>query len=215
MTIEKGSAFHTRSTLIEVKGRGASIVIDNAKLQADNGILLQTMDNDDPFMKAIMARGAMAPGAGMSPGSAKAPGSDVTVRFNHVRLAGDLVHAMTDLGDLTVTLQSDASLEGAITTATAAPSTGKEPTRETYYRIGEVKNTFGPTSGAHGLICVLESGSKWTVTKTSYLNALKLADGAGITATKGSKVTLMVDGVVMPLKAGTYTGKITLQVART
>jgi len=215
VTIEKGSAFHTRSTLIEVKGRGASIVIDNAKLQADNGILLQTMDNDDPFMKAIMARGAMAPGAGMSPGSAKAPGSDVTVRFNHVRLAGDLVHAMTDLGDLTVTLQSDASLEGAITTATAAPSTGKEPTRETYYLIGEVKNTFGPTSGAHGLICVLESGSKWTVTKTSYLNALKLADGAGITATKGSKVTLMVDGVVMPLKAGTYTGKITLQVART
>lgn len=213
VTINKGSRFHTGSTLIEVKGRGTSIVVDHAKLRADNGILLQTMDNDDPFMKAMMARGGMAPGAGLDPGSAPAkPKNDVTAVFTNVRLDGDLIHAMTDLGALTVTLGAHAVLEGAITTATAAPLSGQDPTRETYLQIGQVRNTFGPAAGPHGLTVVLRSGSEWAVRTTSYLGTLKLAPGAALRAIRGNGIALIVDGVRRPIRPGTYTGQIVLKV---
>jgi hypothetical protein len=213
ITINKGSRFHTGSTLIEVKGRGTSINVDHAKLRADNGILLQTMDNDDPFMKAMMAKGSVAPGASLDSGSAAPkPKSDVTATFSNVRLDGDLVHAMTDLGELTVTLGSHAVLEGAITTAVTAPFGGQDPTRETYLQIGQVLNTFGPASGPHGLTVVLRSGSEWAVRSTSYLSTLRLAAGAALRATRGNGIALIVDGVQMPIKPGTYRGQIVLKV---
>jgi hypothetical protein len=211
ITINKGSSFHTGSTLIEIKGRGTSIVVDHAKLRADNGILLQTMDNDDPFMKAMMAKGGMAPGAGLDP-AAKKPKNDVTATFSNVRLDGDLVHAMSDLGSLTVTLEKHAVLKGAITTATTEPITGQEPTQQTYLLIGQVRNTFGPAAGAHGLTVVLKSGSEWAVRSTSYLGALKLAAGAALRATQGNGIALIINGVETPIRPGSYSGQIVLKV---
>ena len=52
LTIDKHSAFNTRSAVIEVKGRGTTIVVDDAQLQPGNGVILQGMDNDDPIMSA-------------------------------------------------------------------------------------------------------------------------------------------------------------------
>lgn len=212
LTIDKGSVFNTKSTLIEVKGRGANITVDNAKLHADNGILLQTMDNDDPYMKAMLAKGGIAPGAGLSPGSSAAPKNDVTASFSNVRLAGDLVHAMTDLGELTVSLKSHAVLTGAISTATATPSTGIEPTRATYYLIGDVKNEYGP-AGTHGLSVLLDGGSEWIVAKTSYLTALRIAPGAALKAPRGRTLALTVNGAAAPIKPGSYAGQIILAVS--
>jgi hypothetical protein len=210
IVINKGSSFHTGSTLIEVKGRGTSIVVDHAKLRADNGILLQTMDNDDPFM---MAKGGMAPGAGMDPHQApKPPANDVTATFSHVHLDGDLLHAMGDLGALTVTLGQRAVLEGAISTSTTAPINGVDPTQDTYLLIGQVKNTLGPAAGPHGLTVSLKTGSEWAVRTTSYLNTLKLAPGAALHATRGNGITLSVDGVERPIRPGTYSGQIVLKV---
>jgi len=211
VTIDKGSSFHTGSTLIEVKGRGTSIVIDHAKLRADNGILLQTMDNDDPFMKAMMAKGGMAPGAGLDP-AAKKPNNDVTVSLSDVRLDGDLIHAMSDLGALTVTLGHHAELEGAISTATTEPISGQEPTQATYLLIGQVRNTFAPAAGPHALTVVLKAGSEWAVRTTSYLGALKLAPGAALHAARGSGIEMLVNGVRTPIRPGTYSGQIVLQV---
>lgn len=211
ITINKGSSFHTGSTLIEIKGRGTSIVIDHAKLRADNGILLQTMDNDDPFMKAMMAKGGMAPGAGLDP-AAKKPHNDVTVSLSHVRLDGDMIHAMSDLGALTVILGQHAEIEGAITTATTEPISGQEPTQATYLLIGQVRNTFAPAAGPHALTVVLKAGSEWSVRSTSYLGALKLAPGAALHAAPGNGIEMLVNGVKTPVRPGSYSGQIVLQV---
>jgi hypothetical protein len=213
IVINKGSSFHTGATLIEVKGRGTSIVVDHAKLRADNGILLQTMDNDDPFMKAMIARGGLAPGAAMDPHQApKPPANNVTATFSNVRLDGDLIHAMSDLGALTVTLGQHAVLEGAITTATAEPITGQDPTQATYLLIGQVRNTFAPATGPHALTVVLNAGSEWAVRTTSYLGTLKLASGAALRATRGNGIALIVNGIKTPIRPGTYSGQIVLKV---
>ena len=49
LTIDKGSVFNTKSTAIQIKGGSADIVVDNAKLNPGNGIILQVMANDDPL----------------------------------------------------------------------------------------------------------------------------------------------------------------------
>jgi hypothetical protein len=62
---------------------------------------------------------------------------------------------------------------------------------------------------------VISSGYTWEVTETTNLKSLAIAEGAAITAPKGYKVTLLVDGVEKPIKAGAYKGKIVLQVVKT
>ncbi len=215
LTIEKGTVFNTKSTLIEVKDRGTNIVVDNAELHSGNGVIIQTMENDDPIMKAMAGGPGGAPGG--VPGVDGPPGGgsfsgDVTAAFKDVTLSGDIIHAMTRRGDMTVSLEK-ATITGAITTATASPSTGKEPTIETYYLIGDVKNTFGPTTNKYGLNVSLDGNSRWVVDKTSYLTCLTVAQGATISAPKGFSVTFTVDGGRTLRKAGTYTGKIELRVA--
>jgi hypothetical protein len=90
-----------------------------------------------------------------------------------------IVHAMTALGDMTVPLEK-ATLTGAIKTAIASPASDREPTRETYYQIGEVKNSFGPTDEKHGVKLSVGAGSKWIVEGTWFLTSLTVAAGAVI-----------------------------------
>src|SRR5271168_2207259 len=126
LTIDKGSVFNTRSTAIQVKGRGTQIIIDDAKINAANSIILQAMINDDP-----MAPTGPFPGA---PGSADAPGSAVssavTATFRNVALKGDIINSRTSQGDMGLTFEN-ARITGSITTALAVSSTGKVPTAQT------------------------------------------------------------------------------------
>src|SRR5208283_4489467 len=50
VTIDKGSELNTRSTAIEIKGRGVNIVVDNARINPGNGILIEAIQNDDPHV---------------------------------------------------------------------------------------------------------------------------------------------------------------------
>ena len=136
---------------------------------------------------------------------------DVNAVLRHATLKGDVVHAMTDQGNMTVALQN-ATLTGAISAATAAPASGKAPTRETFRTVGEVTNTFGPSTGEYGIKVSLDWASKWVVDKTSYLDGLVIADGATLTAPEGATFSMTVNGVNMPIKAGTYTGRIELRI---
>jgi hypothetical protein len=67
LTIDKGSEFNTKEAVIQVKSARPTIVVDNAKLNSESGIILQAIENDDPNMKGGRMGGP--PGGGM-------PGSD-------------------------------------------------------------------------------------------------------------------------------------------
>lgn len=75
LTIDKGSQFNTKSTVIQIKGGSTDIVVDNAKLNPENGIILQMMANDDPYMSSMSGGG---PGGGAPqggpPGGGDMPG---------------------------------------------------------------------------------------------------------------------------------------------
>ncbi len=261
LTIDKGSVFLTKLAAIEIKGRGGNVVIDDALIRSENGIILESMDNDDPIMAAMAKGGGGMPGggggapggAGAGPGGAApggpgggapgggapggpgaapggAPGGggmpaagamsgpegasfsgDVVATIRNANLAGDLVHAMKGKGDMIVSLEK-VTLTGAISLGTASPASGQEATKETYREVGNIKNTLGPATDKYGLKLSLDAGSKWVVTKTSYLTSLTLANGAAIAAAEGSRITLLVNGAPTAIKAGSYSGKIELRV---
>ncbi|MFT3907740.1 MAG: right-handed parallel beta-helix repeat-containing protein [Steroidobacteraceae bacterium] len=233
LTLDSGTVFNTRSTGIQVKGRGAIIVVDDARIKPANGILLQAMENDDPMAgggSGPIVGVAGGPPGGAPPGSAGGPpgagagvpsdasgpggaggSSDVVATFRNTDLQGDIVHTMTKRGDMTITLKK-AQLTGAISTGTQAPASGKAPTRATLKSIGDVVNTLTGSADRYGLKVSMDGTSGWTVTRTSYLNSLSLAPGARLSAPKGSSLVLSVDGVEKPLAAGSYRGRIVLQV---
>ena len=75
-----------------------------------------------------------------------------------------------------------------------------------------MKNTVGHSARGNALRVSLDAGSKWVVNKSSYLTALTIAAGASVQAAKGLSISMSVNGVVTAINAGTYGGKIVLQV---
>jgi hypothetical protein len=225
LSIDKKSVINTRQTMLQIKGRGGDVIIDDATINAGNGIIVQSMDNDDPIMRDMAAGrggggppGGGPPGDGGPPGGGVMPGSEaaaaspnVNASFRNVSLRGDVYHALTTPSDMTVTLQN-ATLTGAISTSVASPLSGVETSKATFKTIGEVKNTVGHSARGNALKVSLGLGSKWVVNKSSYLTGLTIAVGASVQAAKGLSVTMSVNGVVTAINAGTYGGKIVLQV---
>jgi hypothetical protein len=103
-----------------------------------------------------------------------------------------------------------ASIAGVITASTAK-HTKDTITPDDYKLLGEVKNTPGAAIN-NGVIVSLDH-STWTVTGTSYLTSLTIGKGSTVAAPTGQKVTMKVNGKVLPIKAGAYKGEIVLQVA--
>lgn len=50
VTINKGSEINSRSTAIEIKGRGVKLDVEDATINPGNGILIEALPNDDPFV---------------------------------------------------------------------------------------------------------------------------------------------------------------------
>jgi hypothetical protein len=264
ITVNKGSQINSRSTAFEIKGRGVKIDVDDAKIFPGNGILIEAIPGDDPYVGgfgtkakhdavldgtpgseevistsagsvASVTEAPGAPGATPIPGAtSEAPASmdggfgkadlndsggkmsgPVIATFKDVTLNGDIVNARTFQGGMEIALEK-ASLTGAITTANAVlaahqtPTGG--PTKEIYYMMGEVKNIYAPTNEHYGLKVSVDGASKWTVDQTSYLTEFNVAEGATVSAPKGFSLTMTVNGAETPVKAGSYAGKIVLQV---
>lgn len=226
LIIDKGAVFNTKSTAIQLKSSGANIIVDNAQLNAENGIIIQTMADDDPNKTGgASSEGAPAGAAPAAPVSeapappAAAKSTDVNATFSNMTVKGDIVNGNTASGAVNVTFKK-ATITGAITTAivrNALGPGGEQITMKTphlYRLIGEVGNTYCETNNKFGVAVSLDASSKWVVDKTSYLTAMTIADGAAITAPKGYAVTMTVDGVKTAIKAGDYKGKIVLTVAK-
>jgi len=210
LTIDKGTVFNTKSTVIQIKGRrGANIFVDNAELNSESGVILQTMANDDPNMSDFDRIGG---GRGFS--------RDVQATFSNMALDGDIINGFTRSGNVIVTFRN-ASIKGAITTSTVSHVLGPNgekitsSTPELYYLIGQVNNTYGPKpEDPYGITVLLDENSTWVVDKTSYLTALNVTQGATITAPEGYSVTMTVDGKKMPIGGHNYGGQIVLTVTK-
>jgi hypothetical protein len=82
----------------------------------------------------------------------------------------------------------------------------------TYWQIGDVTNTLAPTREKYGMEVQVGAGSRWTVTRNSYLTALTVARGGVVGVAPGTQLTFKVDGKVRPLAEGSYRGAIELLV---
>jgi hypothetical protein len=213
LTIDKGSVMTTRSTAIEIKGRGGNVLIDNAKVYAGDGVLLQAMINDDPFASGPPA-GAAGPsgvvGIQGPPTVEKKPGEDdVHATIRNTSLEGDILNTRTKQGAMIVTLDN-ATLTGAISTGSQAPVTGEAPTQATYWLIGNVVNTLGATPDKNGVSVTVGKGATWVVNKTSYITDLTISAGGAVKAPTGYRVSLKVNGKAVALRPGHYSGALTL-----
>jgi hypothetical protein len=240
IVIDKGSEFNTESTAIQLKSPGHDLLVDGARLNPGNGILLQVMANDDPYtLMGPPAEGSITPEGELARGgppeempgeeaASEAPPSDgraprntrsgTHAVFRNVTLAGDIFNGNTPAEPLTVALEN-ATITGAITTTTVVHAQGPGgekitmETPELYYLIGEVDNTPAPKpSDPHGLVVSLDGESGWVVDKTCYLTGLTLAEGAAITAPEGAGVAMTVDGKETAIGPGVYSGRIVLAV---
>jgi hypothetical protein len=235
LTIEKGSSFHTKNAVIEVKSSGTNIDVDGAQLQADNGVILQAMVNDDigPAGDASAVGPATGPNvpAGGGPGTMTSDGSptvppsggpnvvskktyskDIIANFKNVTLTGDFFNGRPNEGELTINFEKS-TIQGAISTTTTKPENGVAPNSATRAMVGRVLNTIAATNDKYGLKLSLDGASKWTVSKTSYLTSLTIAKGGTITAPEGQNLAMTVNGKRVPVKAGSYNGKIVLEVS--
>jgi hypothetical protein len=101
----------------------------------------------------------------------------------------------------------DASITGRITASSAKHV--KNPIGPADYQsLGEVRNTPQPAIN-NGVVVSLRHAT-WVVTGTSYLTGLTLDADSVVKSAKGRPTVMKVDGVVVPLKAGTYRGNIVI-----
>lgn len=226
LTIENGSELHAGNTAIQVKGIGTTIVVDSAVVTSGSGVILQSMENDDPFLLKLMrgevpeGMGAPPPGMGGAPGGpppgmgpARAgppPSPDVVATFRKITLNGSIFNGRTTQSGMKLRFEH-ATITGAISTSTVVPASGREPVRDTYREIGNVTNTPSPSTAANGLEVTLDGKSSWTVTGASYLTRLELEPGSRLDAGK-RQLVLTVNGKPVKIKPGVYTGKIALSV---
>jgi hypothetical protein len=144
---------------------------------------------------------------------------DLSATFRNATLKGDFYNSLTSQSAMNLTFEK-ATITGAICTAKGEHGVGPngeklvmQDSPDLYYLIGDEKQACAQTHDPHGATVALQSGSRWTVTKTSYLTGLTIGDGNSVAAPAGSTVTMTVDGVEKPLVPGGYKGNIVLQVA--
>jgi len=221
LRVEKGSEINSKNTAVQIKGRGADVVFDNAKINAGNGILVQAMANDDPIMREMAKSGPMPFPEGMDPSELPPPtmpgaeamafSPDVNVNIRNSDLAGDIAHALLDSANMSVYLKNS-SLTGGISTSVTHPSSGSEPTRETFSTVGEVDNEFTPLTGENQLSVFLENDATWIVDKTSYIHQLVISPRATLKAASEKNLTMLINGLQTKIAPGVYTGAIILEV---
>ncbi len=85
-------------------------------------------------------------------------------------------------------------------------------TAEEYLMLGEVTNT--PCPAVNNGVIVSMNGSTWTVTGTSYLTGITIAEGSAVKAPEGYRVAMTVDGAAKAIKAGSYKGSIVITVTK-
>lgn len=243
--INKGTRFHTGKSALVFKGSSIRAEIDNAVLEAENGTILQLMDNDDPghqFDKFEVPFGADRKDPGRDLTTAKAK-EDVFVSVSNTKLVGDFFNATTNrvadrlpnpeevtevppnfvrvrgirgkdlqgAKNLELTLVN-ASIVGLITSASAKYRDGVTIIDSTNCEEMSNVTCWASAPVNNGVILTMDANSKWTVTGTSYLTKLELAEGAVIQGKDGRRLHMYVNDVEMPVRPGAYTGLVRFEI---
>jgi len=219
----------TETTFLAKSSKAITITIDGsngAKIKPENGIILQVMDDDDPGMASDMTNTATYTDPYY--GTTDTPTADTSfyltsttdaaaLNLSNITLTGDCYNSTgwtsssTTKQNMVVTLDN-ANLTGIISSTEAHHRVATISSSE-YKELGEVTNT--PRAAINnGAIVILNSGSTWTVTNTSYLTSLTVDSDSAITAPDGYSISMTVDGTDTSIVAGTtHTGAIVLTVA--
>ena len=228
VSIDGDTTVHTRGTVFQDKGRNSTAKIDvdgsdGTTLTSDEGVLLQTMTNDDPG--PVVVDGALV-NAGVYTQPTSAPTKDASwdvtnadaasatvADLTGLDLKGDFYNAAREGKNLVLNLDGT-SVDGVISASTAIHKSGVTTiTSANWQDIGEVTNTASAAVN-NGVIVNLSGDSSWTVQGTSYLTRLSIGANASIGGADGRHVVATVDGVPTDLTAGrTYTGDIVISLA--
>jgi hypothetical protein len=233
LTITDGTILNTDNAAFLMKAGDVNITVsDGAKINSKDNIILQMIDNDD----ALVGRSSIGRGFNTEFNEAKGyPGIDYDIKvttdkrniytFNasNVELNGDLYNGTGFFGGqagdkLEVTLGRGAALNGTISSTSIihVDEKGNQNahfTMKEYYYLGHVANKVF-YNGGNDISVTLKDGATWSVAGTGVITGLTIGEGCKINAPKGHKVTMTVDGVKKPIKAGTYNGKIVLTVGK-
>ncbi len=145
-------------------------------------------------------------GGGMPGGAAGIPGA------SSAGAGGGMPGGGGASGKNMVLTFNNASITGVISASEAHhPKSVLYVNKEDYKLFGVVTNTAHEAIN-NGVIVSLTNGSKWTVTGLSYLTSLTIDSDSTITATKGYKLAMTIDGVKKSISAGDYKGNIVLTV---
>jgi hypothetical protein len=240
--IADGTIFNTGEAVFLNKGTTSVIEVDGSKgaqLNTRNGVIFQAIDNDDPG--PVMVDGLMA-NTGVFREPATPPAklkdfdlsavhkTDMVARFTKIRLKGDFYNAIRSrsigggmgpngpsttppvISGSNLVLDFQGTELTGVISATSAKHLKSVITAADYEYLGRVRNTPAPAIN-NGVIVKLSDNSRWTVTGTSYLTSLVIDDKSSIVGKGNRAVKLTVDGVVTPLKPGSYKGAITLSAA--
>lgn len=188
---------HHAGSVIVIKSSNADIGLDKTAFKADRkgtGALIHTVINNDSMFMIKVPDGTSYPG--------------VKVRMTDMKAEGDILNEDYQR-DMYLDLAGTA-LTGRIISNTVGDWNAlcKEKGFETYIINPDGYKTI------HGVNLTLGPGSVWNVTGESTLTALTIGDGAIIKAPAGKTLTMTVDGIEKPVKAGNYKGEIALKVAK-
>ena len=192
-----------------------SITVDGsqgAELHADNGVLVQIMETDNPgSINGVYTEPTGDPDRDTAFDTTAEHTADATASFTGIELQGDFYNAMRTGKNLVLSFDGDSRVEGVIS-ATASRHAVSTITSAEWEQLSHVTNTPQPAIN-NGVIVKLGAGSVWTVTGTSYLTKLVVDADAVVQAPSGQSLTLTVDGTATALDPGaTYSGALTLTV---
>jgi hypothetical protein len=223
LTLDGGTVINSERATFLNKGQQTTITVDGSKgarLNPRDGIILQMIELDDPG--PVNVNGKMMnigvyteptgdPTKDSSFDTTAVHTADGAAAFTSIAVRGDFYNGLRKGKNMVLTFE-DSTVQGVIS-STKAKHRVSSIDSSTFYELGIVTNTVQAAVN-NGVIVKLNSGSKWTVTGTSYLTALTLASDAAVGAPFGKSVTMTVDGTETAITAGkTYTGAITLTVA--
>jgi hypothetical protein len=222
LTVDGGTTFNTAKTTFIVSGVPAVLNMDGSKgarINAGNGVIMQVASDDQPPGMGRGDSGYEEPATAPTPIAGfdnTSPTGAATANFSNINLKGDFYNSV-GWGKLTDKLNMALNLNKASITGVISASVSHHPfpkiTKANQSEFHSLTDTACPAVN-NGVIVNLTNGSTWTVTGTSYLTGLTIAEGSSVTAPEGSKVIMTVNGVKKEIKAGNYSGKITFEVTK-